>query len=91
MKKTLLLIFALLAIIYAQAGRAYEFPAFSEQSKAGYFPLSQAAIYTDGADYKVVGVTAAMLADAKPGRQRVKIYLLDPGIVLQELCVHSAE
>lgn len=63
MKRTLLLMFALLAVFFAQAGRAYEFPAFSEQSKTGYFPLSQAAIYTDGADYKVVGITAAMLAD----------------------------
>ena len=33
----------------------------SEASKPGYFPLSDADIYTDSKDYHVVGITANML------------------------------
>ena len=35
----------------------------SEASKPGYFPLSDADIYTDSKDYHVVSITANMLAD----------------------------
>ena len=38
-------------------------PAVSEIWKPGYFPISDAVIYTDAKDYKVVGITAHMLAD----------------------------
>ena len=38
-------------------------PAVSEIWKPGYFPISDAVIYTDAKDYKVVGITANMLAD----------------------------
>ena len=34
-----------------------------ETPKSGFFPLSKCAIYTDAADYKVVGIAAGMLAD----------------------------
>ena len=34
-----------------------------ETPKSGFFPLSKSAIYTDAADYKVVGIAAGMLAD----------------------------
>ena len=45
------------------AANKYNFPTVSEQGGAGYFPLSTAAIYTDAADYKVVGIAANMLAE----------------------------
>jgi len=35
----------------------------SEIRKPGYFPISDAVIYTDAKDYKVVDITAHMLAD----------------------------
>ena len=35
----------------------------SEASRPGYFPLSDADIYTDSKDYHVVGITANMFAD----------------------------
>ena len=35
----------------------------SEANRPGYFPLSDADIYTDSKDYHVVGITANMLAD----------------------------
>ena len=38
-------------------------PAVSEIWKPGYFPISDAVIYTDAKDHKVVGITAHMLAD----------------------------
>ncbi len=38
-------------------------PAVSEIWKPGFFPISDAVIYTDAKDYKVVGITANMLAD----------------------------
>ncbi len=38
-------------------------PAVSEIWKPGYFPISDAVIYTDAKDHKVVGITAHMLVD----------------------------
>ncbi|MCR4853893.1 MAG: glycosyl hydrolase 115 family protein [Prevotella sp.] len=45
------------------AGNVNTFPEISETAQSGYFPLSDAAIYTDSRDYKVVEIAAAMLAD----------------------------
>lgn len=38
-------------------------PAVSEARIQDYFPLSEAVIYTDTKEYKVVNITANMLAD----------------------------
>ena len=39
------------------------FPKIQETPQKGYFPLSEATIYTDVADYRVVEITASMLVD----------------------------
>ena len=39
------------------------FPKVSGSSRPGYFPLSEATICYDGADFKVVGITAGMLSE----------------------------
>lgn len=63
MKRTLLLVFCILAGSLAFASSDNHFPAVTEQGGVGYFPLSSAAIYTDSADYQVVSIAAGMLAD----------------------------
>ncbi|MBP5426206.1 MAG: hypothetical protein J6Y33_09095 [Prevotella sp.] len=39
------------------------YPRIQEAPKEGYFPLSEAVIYTDADDHRVVEIAAAMLAD----------------------------
>jgi hypothetical protein len=45
------------------AAKTNTFPSIQETAQSGYFPLSDATIYTDGKDYRVVGIAADMLAD----------------------------
>lgn len=52
-----------MAIVWAQASNVNDFPTISQRGETGYFPLSRASIFTDEADYKVVGITATMLAE----------------------------
>ncbi len=54
---TLVLYLALSLVVYAQI------PSIQETAQEGFFSLCDAAIYTDAADYKVVGIAANMLAD----------------------------
>ena len=66
MKQTVLalLMFAVVLSIGAQTPVTIKtVPVVSERWKPGYFPISEAAIYTDAEDYKVVDITAHMLAD----------------------------
>lgn len=66
MKQTILalLIFAVILSIGAQTPVTIKtVPTVSERWQPGYFPISEAVIYTDAKDYKVVDITAHMLAD----------------------------
>lgn len=62
MKKTILILYGIVAVLLAHAN-TNDIISVTENSVTGTFPLSRATIYTDNADYKVVGIAAAMLAD----------------------------
>ena len=62
MKKTILLMYSIIAVLLVHAN-TNDIISVTENSVTGAFPLSGAAIYTDNADYRVVGIAAAMLAD----------------------------
>jgi len=49
-----------LVVLTATAG---SFPKISSTPQSGWFPLTDAAICTDAADFPVVGIAASMLAD----------------------------
>ncbi len=59
---------------------ADSFPKISSTPQSGWFPLTDAAICTDASRSLPVSTT---------GSQRLRIYLLDPGIVLQEILIHG--
>ncbi|MCR4602919.1 MAG: glycosyl hydrolase 115 family protein [Prevotella sp.] len=63
MRRTILFLLGLLAIVAGHAAGTNVFPSITEKAERGYFPLSSATIYTDADDYQVVGIAAAMLAD----------------------------
>ncbi len=63
MKKLFFLSLCLTLGIAVQADDDKTFPEVREKAQSGYFPLSEAAIYTDGNDEQVVKIAAAMLAD----------------------------
>ncbi len=66
MKQTILalLMFAVVLSMGAQAPVTIKtVPTVSERWKPGYFPISEAVIYIDAKDYKVVDITAHLLAD----------------------------
>ncbi len=63
MKRPILTMLGLLIMLIAHAAEASEFLCISEKAKAGYFPLSSAAIYADEADFKVVSICCGLLAD----------------------------
>ena len=66
MKQTILalLMFAVVLSMGAQAPVTIKtVPTVSERWKPGYFPISEAVIYIDAKDYKVVDITANLLAD----------------------------
>lgn len=62
MKKTILILYGIVAVLLAHA-TTNDIISVPENSVTGAFPLSRATIFTDNADYKVVGIAAAMLAD----------------------------
>ena len=49
--------------LVVQTVRGNTYPRIQEAPKEGYFPLSEAAIYTDADDHRVVEIAATMLAD----------------------------
>ena len=61
MKRFFAFLAFLLTNLYLLAGN--HFPQIVETAQPGFFPLSGAAIYTDSKDFKVVEITASMLAD----------------------------
>ena len=66
MKQTILalLMFAVVLSMGAQAPVTIKtVPTVSERWKPGYFPINEAVIYIDAKDYKVVDITAHLLAD----------------------------
>ena len=63
MKKISALGFFLTLSMVLLAANDHSFPHVVEMPQNGAFPLSEAAIYTDANDYRVVGIAAAMLAD----------------------------
>jgi len=63
MKRTILFLFGLWAMLAVQAAGVHEFPQISENAVPGYFPLSAATVCTDAADYQVVHLAAGMLVD----------------------------
>ncbi len=62
-KRTILFLFSLWIALAVDVAGANDFPCVSEQAVTGCFPLSAATICTDVDDYKVVSLTASMLAD----------------------------
>ena len=92
-----ILVLALGLLIHG-AVHAEGFPETYDQAREGAFPLAAdgtaAGIYIDEADFKVVEIAAGMLADdyaivmgSSHCEQKIRIYFLDPGIVLQEILV----
>ena len=63
LKPIVILLLITLAAIPLEAQTPVTPNVSSEASKPGYFPLSDADIYTDSKDYNVVGITANMFAD----------------------------
>ena len=63
MKRISLLITCLLTLMMAHAGNTKGSLSVTEQGESGYFPLSEAAVYVDVADYKVVNIAATMLTE----------------------------
>lgn len=63
MKRIILLVYSMLAIFFTYAGSVNGFPAISENSVPGFFPLSTATICVDANDYKVVSIAATMLSE----------------------------
>ena len=63
MKRIILLLCILLGILPISGNGAAGFPKVSEKAQTDWFPLSEATIYTDASDYKVVNIAAQMLAD----------------------------
>lgn len=61
MKRFFSLLAFLLPSLFLMAGN--HFPQLVETVQPGFFPLSKAAIYTDSKDFKVVEISASMLAD----------------------------
>ncbi|MBQ2359653.1 MAG: glycosyl hydrolase 115 family protein [Prevotella sp.] len=59
----IIMCFCLLASVMMMANEVNTFPKIVETETKGYFPLSEADIYTDINDYRVVEITAGMLAD----------------------------
>ncbi|MBQ2523297.1 MAG: hypothetical protein II541_03755, partial [Prevotella sp.] len=59
----IIMCFCLLASVMMLANEVNTFPKIVETETKGYFPLSEADIYTDINDYRVVEITAGMLAD----------------------------
>lgn len=50
-------------LLPAHAAPTNTFPSIQETPHAGFFPLSEAAICIDANDFRVVEITAGMLAD----------------------------
>ena len=63
LKPIVILLLITLAAIPLEAQTPVTPNVSSEAGKPGYFPLSDADIYTDSRDYHVVGITANMFAD----------------------------
>lgn len=63
MKRPLTFLAFFLIGLYLLAKPVNNFPRIQETPQPGYFPLSQAAVYTDNRDYRVVEIAAGMLAD----------------------------
>ncbi len=63
MKRTILIMYALMAVMLTYAGMTPNIISVTEKAESGSFPLNKTVIYTDDADYKVVGIAATMLAD----------------------------
>ena len=63
LKPIVILLLITLAAIPLEAQTPVTPNVSSEAGKPGYFPLSDADIYTDPRDYHVVGITANMFAD----------------------------
>ena len=59
----IIMCFCLLTSVMMLANEVNTFPKIVEAETKGYFPLSEADIYTDINDYRVVEITAGMLAD----------------------------
>ena len=62
-KQILCLWLCLMCGLAADAERTESFPRVTDEPHPDFFPLSEAAIYTDAGDYEVVHLTAKMLAD----------------------------
>ena len=54
---------SLICSMVIHAVQTNTFPKIQETPQEGYFPLSEATIYTDDTDYRVVEITATMLVD----------------------------
>ena len=63
LKPIVILLLITLATIPLEAQTSVTPNVSPEANRPGYFPLSDADIYTDSKDYHVVGITANMLAD----------------------------
>jgi len=63
MKRLSALWFCLSLSILIHAVQTSTFPKIEETSQEGYFPLSEAVIYTDVNDYQVVKIASKMLVD----------------------------
>ena len=96
MKKISTLGFFLTLSMILLAANNHSFPRVDEMPQNGAFPLSDAAIYTDANDFTAEwrwnvlrGYASRCVAIPQDcqGQQRLRIYLLDPGIVIQEVLV----
>ena len=63
MKRLSMLWLSLICSMVIHAVQTNTFPKIQETPQEGYFPLSEATIYTDDTDYRVVEITATMLVD----------------------------
>lgn len=62
MKRTMLFLCCLLTVILAYADNS-DVISFTQKGTARDFPLSEATIYTDDSDHKVMAIAANMLAE----------------------------
>ena len=61
--RLLTLCFCLMTCVATNAKPSGSCPKIQESGAKGFFPLSEAVIYTDADDYRVVGIAAGLLAD----------------------------